>query len=892
MSTPEWMKKFREIGQKGEEEVTAMGNDGFVKTAEPSRRQRDKDEGAQTQTSIASSLATSMSGEKSSSSVEDVAALFHAAGNTNPSRNSRDPPTDETSDPVSSDLASSDLVSSAALSSTAVDSAATSSYVDSTDDDSSEDDSSEDDGSSEATDTDDENGADAAENKDEDFGDSWVVDKDKLKGRSSDEIDSQPAADAKRPSLNPGESFITEEVFVDEDGNEILVDENGNEIEVDENGNEIQVDENDDEIQVDENGNEIHVDENGNEIQVDENGNEIQDYEALVDESMMDLPPHQRQPPNIGTYDTLQRSSDEADEEERRTLPSGAAPIDNFKEQQRILGVGKNENRSRMSWCIPLLVFAVIVASILVVIFLIVYNEEREFYGVTPTMAPTPINYLQLEPTASSSGSIDAAATTEFDDIQNDCNFAALGLIQPNVVDQCNCDSGKVDILADDVRARWKDLVENFIPTVFSQWNEPMDSCSPKNQALLWLSSGINNGGEIDNLHRLQRYILAIIYYEQGGTEWRRSMNWLSGKNVCEWEGVECNNDRFIRILNLDQNGLRGQLSDITTKLNTIEAYFVSNNNLIGSIPDTYFNDDSLRYIDFSGNKLSGGFSPNLTNNSKLARINLASNNLSGPIPNQIGKIEGLQVLNIESNAFSGTLPSTLFSLSLNELSIGGNKFSGPIPGGLPEVSTLTSISLGPNIFTGDIPTSLDKLTALKRLSIVGVPGLSGRLPVSYGLSFKNLVELAISETNVEGDIPDQYSTLTKLDTLRLSDNNLRGAVPSTLSLLTNLKHLSLNGNMLTGTIPSELGLLSSLQVLEFHSNNISGIIPDEFGNLYNINTLLFDRNFMNGRVPDEVCALRNAQLYRFVVDCPTLVGESQVDGIICGIPDCCTQCL
>jgi hypothetical protein len=49
----------------------------------------------------------------------------------------------------------------------------------------------------------------------------------------------------------------------------------------------------------------------------------------------------------------------------------------------------------------------------------------------------------------------------------------------------------------------------------------------------------------------------------------------------------------------------------------------------------------------------------------------------------------------------------------------------------------------------------------------------------------------------------------------------------------------------------------------------------------------------MNGRVPNGVCDLRDAALNKFVVDCPTLIGESQVvDGIICSIPDCCTECL
>mmetsp|Transcript_16242 Transcript_16242/g.37615 ORF Transcript_16242/g.37615 Transcript_16242/m.37615 type:complete len:897 (-) Transcript_16242:164-2854(-) len=893
----EWMKKFQEIGQKGKEEVTAMGDEGFETTSES--RRGSMNEGTLSQSSIESSYASSRSGNKS----DDAAALFRAAGKTSnsigagTSYDSIDPPADTSSEVVSSEVqssepTSSDLVSSSAnQSSTIISSTVTSSYAGSSDD-----------SSSEGIDTDDaldetsedENGAESsqtpiagAEKKDEEFGESWVVDKDNLNRCGSDEVDSQSAANATRPSLHQEESFITEAFFVDEDGNEILVDEN--EIEVHENSNEIQVDEGGDEIEVDEDGNEIQVEENNTKIQVDEDGNEIQEEEILVEESVMDLVPQHGQDPNTVADRTMERRSDEPHEEARRTIPLGSAPIDNFEEQQRILGVGKKGNRSRMSWLIPLLVFAIIVSSILLVIFLVVYNEEREFYGATPTMAPTPINYLPLEPTASSSSSIDAAATTEFDDIQNDCDF--MGLVQPNVVDQCNCGNGKVDLLANDVRERWKELVDNFIPTVFSQWNEPMNSCSPKNQALLWLSSGINNGGETDTLHILQRYVLAVIYYEQGGTQWRGSSNWLSEKSVCEWEGVECNTNRFVRILTLDRNGLRGQLSDIPTLLNAIEAYFVSDNNLVGTIPVAYFRDDTLRYIDFSGNDLTGKFPSNLSG-SKLNRIILASNKLDGFIPSQIGSIKGLEVLNIESNAFSGTLPSSLFILTLKELSIGGNRFSGSIPGNLADVPTLTSISLGPNQFTGDLPTNLDKLSALERLSIVGVPALSGRLPASYGLSLKNLVELTISGTNIDGNIPDFYDRLTKLDTLRLSNNNIRGTIPSTLSSLTNMKRLSLNGNSLTGTISTELGELSSLQVLELQMNSLSGMIPTEFGDLSNIRSLLFNGNTMSGRAPDEVCALRDAELYQFIVDCPVLVDRSEVDGIICSIPDCCSQCL
>lgn len=865
MSTPEWMKKFQEIGQKGEEEVTALGNDGFVKTAEPRR-------------SIELAETSNMQGSISGS---DAGAIFHGAAASGPrgvsskSYHSQDPPGDSSSVVVSSDDSSSEGVSSDGISSGDVNT--NPSYDDASDGESGEE-------SSEIP--------TSTTTKDEDFGDSWVVDQDKIKSRGSD-VDSQAAADADRQSFNPAESFITEEVFVDEDGNE--VDENGNEILMDENDGEIQ-DESDDEIEVDESDDEVQV-VSDDEMQVDENGDEIQEDDILVDESDMDLAPHPEQDPNRdvhgivpGKNNQTAYATDKYGEGERSTLPSGAAY--DIEEQRRILRVGKPGNRSRMSWCIPILVFAIIIASILVVIFFVVYNEDRELFGITTTMAPTPTNYLKMDPTASSSGSIYAAATTEFDTIQNDCSFNLLGLVQPNIVDQCNCD-GTVDILADDVRARWKDLAQNFIPTIVDlQWNEPTNSCSPENQALLWLSSGINNGGEIDNLYILQRYVLALIYYQHGGTGWRRSTDWLSEKNVCEWEGVECDKNLYIRILNLDQNLLTGQLSGAPTLLNAIEAYFVSNNNLTGSIPDAYVSDNSLRYIDFSGNALSGEFPSDISKENKLARINFGSNNLIGSVPSQISEITGLEVINIESNTFSGSLPSSLFTLQLTELSIGGNEFTGTIPGELSDVSTLTSISLGPNMFNGELPTSLRELTALKQLSIVGIPDLNGRLPASYGIYLTDLAEFSISDTNVEGDVPDLYSKMTGLETLRLSNNSIRGTIPSSLSLLMNLKNLSFNENDLTGTIPSELGLLSSLQELQFHANNFSGTVPDEFRNLLKIRTLTFDNNFLNGRVPDGVCALRDAELNKFIVDCPTLAGESRVNGIICSVPDCCTKCL
>ena len=194
-----------------------------------------------------------------------------------------------------------------------------------------------------------------------------------------------------------------------------------------------------------------------------------------------------------------------------------------------------------------------------------------------------------------------------------------------------------------------------------------------------------------------------------------------------------------------------------------------------------------MRSIDFSGNALSGGFSTDVSKDNNLFSINFASNFLDGSIPSQIKNIAGLTTLNIESNKFSGPFPASLYTLPLTELSIGGNELTGPIPGNLTGISTLTSISLGPNLFIGDIPTNLSKLTGLKKLSMVGIPDMTGRLPASYGLNLTDLVELSVADTGVGGDIPYQYTELTNLETLRLSNNDLRGRIPPQLGLLSNL---------------------------------------------------------------------------------------------------------
>ena len=94
----------------------------------------------------------------------------------------------------------------------------------------------------------------------------------------------------------------------------------------------------------------------------------------------------------------------------------------------------------------------------------------------------------------------------------------------------------------------------------------------------------------------------------------------------------------------------------------------------------------------------------------------------------------------------------------------------------------MKGLSLGPNRFIGEIQEYIFELTGLQRLSLRGL-GIDGRLDDSYGLKLTNLVELVISETSVEGEIPTSFGALTNLRTLDLSWNDLINGIPELGSL-------------------------------------------------------------------------------------------------------------
>lgn len=144
-----------------------------------------------------------------------------------------------------------------------------------------------------------------------------------------------------------------------------------------------------------------------------------------------------------------------------------------------------------------------------------------------------------------------------------------------------------------------------------------------------------------DNRDRIeQRYRLALLYYELGGSEWRRCKavtdvtashkeekcpeeRFLDKSDECEWYGVDC-----------------GKSYNIATA-EWMDAYY------------------PVESLDLQANNLNGALYEEFYGFASLKELRLNDNSLSGAIGDEIGNLTGITVLQLDSNQFEGVVPQT-----------------------------------------------------------------------------------------------------------------------------------------------------------------------------------------------------------------------------------------
>lgn len=212
--------------------------------------------------------------------------------------------------------------------------------------------------------------------------------------------------------------------------------------------------------------------------------------------------------------------------------------------------------------------------------------------------------------------------------------------------------------------------------------------------------------------------VLRALYEATGGEGWTHDDNWLTGRPLETWYGVDVDAEGRVTGLRLDFNGLRGPLPPELGELDRLQSLVLSRNELAGAVP------------------------PELSRLPILVRLDLGDNRFGGDIPPAIGDFGYLDELDLGDNAFEGPIPAALGDLgALRRLDLSGNDLTGAIPPELGSLGRLETLLLMRNDLEGPAPAAFGRLAALRVLNLSGNAGLAGPLPVEL-TSLRRLSQL------------------------------------------------------------------------------------------------------------------------------------------------------
>ncbi|KAF6152766.1 hypothetical protein GIB67_004595 [Kingdonia uniflora] len=315
----------------------------------------------------------------------------------------------------------------------------------------------------------------------------------------------------------------------------------------------------------------------------------------------------------------------------------------------------------------------------------------------------------------------------------------------------------------------------------------------------------------------------------------------------------------------LGSNNFQGLLPRLTSDVIQLD---LSNNSISGNMSlflchpsdKTY----SLSALDLSNNLLVGEIPNCWMHLTSLILVNLDNNNLYGNIPSSMGSLIELLSFHMRNNLISGELPSSLQNCTeLQTMDFGNNELSGSIPTwigkGMPNLAVL---GLRSNKFKGEIPRELCNLTSLQTLDVAH-NNLSGAIPrcfnnLSAMVSKKNTSfsqsYLPFDETVLLGSkgllLEYTRSTLLLVTSMDLSHNSLSGEIPREITSLLILRYLLLSSNHFTGKIPEKIGDMVLLENLDLSRNQLEGKIPRSISRLTSLSKLNLSNNNLSGEIP------------------------------------------
>ena len=271
-----------------------------------------------------------------------------------------------------------------------------------------------------------------------------------------------------------------------------------------------------------------------------------------------------------------------------------------------------------------------------------------------------------------------------------------------------------------------------------------------------------------------EREVLLDIYEATNGKQWYETTAWNSSTSHCDWYGITCHNNTYVKTIVLAYNNLDGSLPSNLWKIRNLMALCTPGNpRLRGHIGDFLFG-----------------------NMSKLLTVVLNAASISGDIPQDISKLSYLQNFlgcTMHGDGFTGRLPDDIGNMTeLRLLCLGGNRLKGQIPRSISRLNKLYYLDLQntPGMMHGHL-SDLFSISSLKFLSVSGVK-LIGEMP---SMLPANLVSLVLPGNSISGKFPQTIPEIKTLKALNLANNELKGDTPGQLLLLPNIEMIDLSQN-------------------------------------------------------------------------------------------------
>ncbi|CAL5430552.1 unnamed protein product [Camellia sinensis] len=105
-------------------------------------------------------------------------------------------------------------------------------------------------------------------------------------------------------------------------------------------------------------------------------------------------------------------------------------------------------------------------------------------------------------------------------------------------------------------------------------------------------------------------------------------------------------------------DSMKGRELEYTKTLKFLVSMDLSNNGIVGEIPEELMDLSGLLNLNLSGNHLKGRIPNNIGNLTQLESLDLSRNKLSGPIPPSLSSLRYLSYLNMSFNNLSGRIPT------------------------------------------------------------------------------------------------------------------------------------------------------------------------------------------------------------------------------------------